>query len=96
MSVISRMDDAFLAQVKEKSAYVFSQLENAPGVQSVTGMGLMIGIKTEKPAKDVVSACMEQGVLVITAKDKVRLLPPLNIPMEDLKQAIAVVKEACK
>ena len=96
LSVINRLDDAFLAQVKAKSAYVFKEMENAPGVEAVTGLGLMIGIKTEKSAKDVVCACMEKGVLVLTAKDKVRLLPPLNIPMEDLEQAVAVIKAACK
>ena len=96
LSVVSRMDDAFLAQVKEKSEYVFKELENAPGVEAVTGLGLMIGIKTVKAAKDVVAECMEKGVLVLTAKDKVRLLPPLNIPMEDLMQAVQVIKQACK
>ena len=96
LSVINRLTDDFLAQVKEKSDYVFGQLQNAPGVEAVTGMGLMIGIKTTKPAKEVVSACMAQGVLALTAKDKVRLLPPLNIPMEDLKQAVEILKEACK
>jgi len=96
LSVINRLDEAFLAQVKAKSEYIFDELKDAPGVEAVTGMGLMIGIKTQKPAKDVVSACMEKGVLVLTAKDKVRLLPPLNIPMEDLKQAVQVVKESCK
>ena len=95
VSVISRMDDAFLAQVQEKSDYVFKTLQNAPGVEAVTGLGLMIGIKTVKSAKDVVAACMEQGVLCLTAKDKVRLLPPLNIPMEQLQQAITIIKAAC-
>ena len=96
VSVISRLDDAFLQQVQEKSAYVFEQLENAPGVEAVTGLGLMIGIKTLKPAKDIVTACMEQGVLCLTAKDKVRLLPALNIPMEQLQKAVEIIKIACK
>ena len=96
VSVISRLDDAFLQQVQEKSAYVFEQLENAPGVEAVTGLGLMIGIKTLKPAKDIVTACMEQGVLCLTAKDKVRLLPALNIPMEQLQKAVEIIKNACK
>ena len=65
-------------------------------MESVSGMGLMIGIKTAKPNKEVVATCMEQGVLVLTAKDKVRLLPALNIPMEQLKQAVEVIKEVCK
>jgi len=96
LTVVSRMDDPFLAQVKAKSDYVFSALTGADGVEAVTGMGLMIGIKTVKPAKDVVAACMEAGVLCLTAKDKVRLLPALNIPMEVLEKAVAVIKAACK
>ena len=95
VSVIQRLDEKFLAEVREKSDYVFSALEGAPGVESVAGMGLMIGIKTVKPARDVVNACIEGGVLCLTAKDKVRLLPALNIPMEDLKKAVAVIKAAC-
>ncbi|MBQ8796583.1 MAG: aspartate aminotransferase family protein [Oscillospiraceae bacterium] len=96
ISVIERLDDKLLSQVKEKGEYIFSQLENAEGVISVSGMGLMIGIKTVKNAKEVVTACMENGVLCLTAKDKVRLLPPLNIPMEQLQQAVQVIKNACK
>ena len=96
LSIINRLDDAFLAEVKAKSDYVFQALEGAEGVESVSGMGLMIGIKTKKPAKEVVLACMEQGVLTLTAKDKVRLLPALNIPMEKLDKAVAVIKDACK
>ena len=95
-SVLTRLDEDFLAQVKAKSNYVFNALQNAEGVEAVTGLGLMIGIKTVKPAKEVVAACMEQGVLCLTAKDKVRLLPALNIPMEQLEQAVAVIKQVCK
>lgn len=96
ISVIERLDDKLLCQVREKGEYIFSQLENAEGVESVSGMGLMIGIKTVKNAKEVVTACMEKGVLCLTAKDKVRLLPPLNIPMEQLQQAVEVIKNACQ
>ena len=96
ISIIERLTDDFLASVKRKSGYVFSALYNAPGVESVAGMGLMIGIKTKAPAADVVRACMEKGVLCLTAKDKVRLLPALNIPMEDLSFAVETIKEAAK
>ena len=58
-------------------------------------MGLMLGIETVKPAKEVVARCMEQGVLVLTAKTKVRLLPALNIPKAELERAISVIKSAC-
>lgn len=96
ISILSRIDDSLLDEVKKKSEYVFSTLSNADGVESVSGMGLMIGIKTKKSAKDVVTECMNNGVLCLTAKDKVRLLPALNIPFEQLKQATEIIKNACK
>ena len=96
LSILSRLDDAFLAEVKAKSVFAFDTLQGAEGVEAVTGMGLMIGVKPVKPAGDVVKVCMEQGVLCLTAKDKVRLLPALNIPMDQLAKALSIVKEACK
>lgn len=96
VSVVQRLTDDFLAGVKERSAYIFSELKDAPGVESVTGLGLMIGVKTTAPAADVVNACMDKGVLCLTAKDKVRLLPALNIPMEDLKYAVDVLKTTAR
>ena len=95
LTVIERLTDEFLSSVRRKSGYIFASLSTAPGVESVTGLGLMIGIKTVKPAKEVVTKCMEKGVLCLTAKDKVRLLPALNIPMDDLCRAIEVLKEVC-
>ena len=93
LTVINRLTDSFLAEVKAKSAYAFSELSGAVGIESVSGMGLMIGIKTVKPAAEIIKAAMEKGVLCLIAKDKVRLLPALNIPFEDLKTAINVIKE---
>ena len=95
LSILKRIDEKLLADVKKKSAMAFEALQGAPGVESVSGMGLMIGIKTVKPASDVVKACMENGVLCLTAKDKVRLLPALNIPEDVLMKAINVIKGAC-
>ena len=94
-SVVARLDDDFLNTVKAKSDFIFAALKDAAGVEGVSGMGLMIGIKTKRPAKDVVADCMEKGVLCLTAKDKVRLLPALNIPDSVLADAIAVIKAAC-
>ena len=96
LSVIQRLDEAFLAEVQAKSDYIFAELKDAPGIKSVTGLGLMIGIETEKNAKDIVMECMDKGVLCLTAKTKVRLLPPLNIPMDALQEAIGIIKDACK
>ena len=96
LSIIRRLTDEFLAQVAEKRAYIEKELSGAQGVEAITGIGLMVGIQTAKPAADVVTACREKGVLCLTAKDKVRLLPPLNISMELLQKAVAVIKDCCK
>ena len=96
LSILSRLDDAFLAGVKEKSKLVFDTLQGKPGIEAVSGMGLMVGIKTVKPAGDVVKACIEKGVLCLTAKDKVRLLPALNIPEDVLKKALDVIVECAQ
>ena len=93
ISILERLDDALLDEVKAKSRIVFDALSDCKGVQSVSGMGLMIGIETEKPAGEVVRRCMEKGVLCLTAKNKVRLLPALNIPTEQLTAAVKIIKE---
>ena len=95
ISVLDRLNDNFLKTVKEKSDYVFSKLTNAKGIESVSGKGLMIGIKTIRPAKEVIAECIDRGVLCLSAKDKVRLLPALNIPFETLKKAIEVILTVC-
>ena len=95
LSVMERIDETLLAEVRKKSEYVFSELTGAKGVKSVSGLGLMIGVECEKDAGEVIAACRERGVLVIKAKHKVRLLPALNIPFEMLKKAIKTIKEEC-
>ena len=95
ISIIDRIDDTLLDEVKEKSRYIFGEFEGADGVESVSGLGLMIGIKTVKSASEVVKTVMENGVLCLTAKDKVRLLPALNIPMNVLEKAVKIIKSAC-
>jgi acetylornithine/N-succinyldiaminopimelate aminotransferase len=95
VNILSRLTPEVLEGVQLRSKMIFEGLTGAKGVRSVTGMGLMVGIETEKPAADVVAACREQGVLVITAKTKVRLLPALNIPLDQLKKAIDVIAAAC-
>lgn len=96
LSVVERLTDKFLADVTRKSKLIRSLLEGAPGIESVTGLGLMLGLKTTKPAAEVLAACRENGVLCLTAKDKVRLLPALNIPDELLIKAAEVIKAACQ
>lgn len=96
LSVLERIDEKLLTEVKYKSQYVFDTLSRCEGVESVSGMGLMIGIKTKKPVSDVIKECMKNGVLCLSAKDKLRLLPALNIDFEMLKKALEVIKSACE
>ena len=95
INVLERLDEAMLQGVQARSAYIKQELTGAKGVIGVSGLGLMLGIQTEKNAADIIAACREKGVLVIKAKDKLRLLPALNIPMGQLAKAIAVIKECC-
>ena len=95
LSVLTRLTAPFLEDVKAKGTLLRRLLENAPGILSVSGLGLMLGLKTEKPAAEVVKSCMENGVLCLTAKDKVRLLPALNIPDKLLERAAEVICAAC-
>jgi len=94
-SILKRIDDDLLQQVQAKSDFLFGAFRGKAGIEDVTGMGLMIGLKTTKPASEVVAACIAQGVLCLTAKDKVRLLPALNIPMETLQRAAKVILSVC-
>lgn len=96
VNVISRLTYGFLEEVNRKSKYIIDELKNADGVKSVTGLGLMLGIETEKDASEVIKICQENGVLPIKAKNKVRLLPPLNITDDELIKAISVIKKAVK
>ena len=95
INVLERLDEAMLQGVQARSAYIRQELAGAKGVIGVSGLGLMLGIQTKKNAADIIAACREKGVLVIKAKDKLRLLPALNIPMDQLAKAVAVIKECC-
>lgn len=95
ISVLNRIDEKLLQEVNQKSDFIINSLKNADGVKSVSGMGLMLGIETEKDAGEVIKYCRDNGVLVIKAKNKVRLLPALNIPNEMLEKAVEVIKKGC-
>ena len=95
LNILSRIDEKLLAEVREKGELVRKLLQDAPGVTGISGMGLMIGISTVAPAADIIAACMERGVLLLAAKDKVRLLPALNIPAELLKKAVGTLLDVC-
>ncbi len=96
INIINRIDDALLADVTRKSQLIRTTLEALDDVEEISGMGLMLGIKTKKSAKDIMNKCLEKGLLVLTAKDKVRLLPPLNITDDELCRGLEILKEAIK
>ena len=96
INVLERIDEALLQEVKEKSKYIFDELSCAEGIKSVSGLGLMIGIETEGDVSVILAKCMEKCILPIKAKNKLRLLPALNIPFELLKKAVDIIKEVAK
>ncbi len=96
VNILNRIDDKLLAEVSEKSQIIKSELSALDEVEEISGMGLMLGIKTTKSAKDVMLYAMSKGLLVLTAKDKVRLLPPLNITKEELSEGLEILKDAIK
>ena len=93
ISILERLDERLMQNVRERSAQIFDALNGIKGLKSISGMGLMLGLETERPAIDIVNACLQRGVLVLTAKTRVRLLPPLTITKEELAQALSVLKE---
>ena len=84
----------FLQSVAEKGAYFREKLEAMPQVEYVRGRGLMLGVKLkEKDAHDVLVQCAKAGLLILTAKELVRFLPPLTITQEDIDQGLAIFQQ---
>ena len=92
LNILGRIDDELLAGVKERSEYTVRELTGAEGIRNVSGMGLMLGFEPNGPAREFAEKLLANGVLVTTAKQKIRLLPALNIPMEQLKSAVQIIK----
>ena len=93
VEILNRMDDAFLADVAKKGEYIKNALLNMNHVTDVAGMGMMLGIELDTDVKPIVNTLMENGLLVLTAKHKMRLLPPLNITYEELDKGLDILKE---
>lgn len=91
VSVIKRIDDKLMESVRENSKYIIERLKNIKGVKSVSGLGYMLGIEIDGDAKAVVNKCIENGLLVLTAKTKIRLLPALNIKREEIDEALEIL-----
>lgn len=87
-------DERFLAEVREKGDYLRAKLLEIPEVEGVDGLGMMIGIRLKtKNAADVCKAAVDNGLLLLTAKTKLRLLPPLNITKEEIDKGIEILKK---
>jgi len=94
LHVLERLDEGLLAEVRAKHDHICASLKGAAGIKGVTGLGLMLGISTARPAKEIAGECLARGAALLTAKEKVRLLPALNIPMDLLEKGLKVLKEA--
>ena len=95
LEVLSRVTTKeFLKEVSEKGAYIKEKLSSMPNVKEVRGLGMMIGIVLEKgEAKVLANRCVEKGLLILTAKTLLRLLPPLNISYEEIDKGLAILNE---
>ncbi len=94
VEVLSRIDDAFLEEVAARGEYIRTKLADVSQIEEITGKGLMIGLKLkDKKASDVVSQAMNEGLLLLTAKDRVRLLPPLTITYDEIDRGLEILKK---
>lgn len=93
ITIMDRLTDELLASVVAKGNYIKKELDGAPGVKSLSGFGLMLGIETNANPRSIIDACLQEGLVVLSAKSKIRLLPALNIPKEDLEKGIAILKK---
>lgn len=90
--ILKTIDDAFLAEVQKKGAYLRGRIEAMPHVQSVAGLGMMLGIQLDVDAKPVIHTLLEAGLLVLSAKTKIRLLPPLTISQDELDKGLSILE----
>lgn len=93
LSILSRIDRELLLEVQGKSAYLFTHLGRIRNVVNVTGLGLMIGLEIAKNAREVAEKCLERGLIVLTAKDRIRLLPPLTIKKDEMDFGLKILNE---
>ena len=93
VSIVSRLTEDFLLEVQGKSEYLRAKLKGFDGVKRVSGLGLMIGLNVEKPAKEIAQNCLKRGLLVLTAHEKVRIVPPLNITKTEMDEGLTILRE---
>ncbi len=97
-SVLTRIDDKLLNHIKELRKFLENKLENKEGILSISGKGLMVGIELDPKLKavEVAKKCMENGLIPLTAKSKIRLLPPLNIDIKTFDKGLDILCESIK
>ena len=93
VNVISRLTKEFLLEVQGKAAYLRAKLKNIEGVKAVTGLGMMIGLEIGTDSKQAAAACLEKGLLVLTAHKRLRLVPPLTITKTEMDEGLSILKE---
>ena len=93
VSIVSRLTEDFLLEVQGKAEYLRAKLKGFDGVKRVTGLGLMIGLEVEKPAKEIAQNCLKRGLLVLTAHERVRIVPPLNITKTEMDEGLTILRE---
>jgi acetylornithine/N-succinyldiaminopimelate aminotransferase len=93
LAVQKQLTDDLLAEVKRKGKYIAAELSELDNVKSVSGRGLMLGVESDKDPKTLVKTLLARGVVCLTAKNKLRLLPPLTIPWDALEEAVEIIKE---
>ena len=94
-TIISRLDDAYLSDIKARAKYLWDKLSTLDNVKSISGLGFMIGLEVDDNKK-FIADCEAAGLLVLSAKSKVRLLPPLNVSYETIDKAISILATAGK
>ena len=91
INIVSRLTDDFLSEVSKKGQYIKDKLSSLEKVKEVSGKGLMLGFLSEKESGEIIKEAREKGLIIIKAKNKVRLLPPLNITYEQIDKAIEII-----
>ena len=93
VNVISRIDSALMAHITEKSKYLVSELKSIKGITGVSGMGYMLGASVTGDAHEIAAKCLENGLLILTAKDRLRLLPALSISDAEIDAGLEILKK---
>ncbi len=96
VSILSRLTEDFLLEVQGKSEYMRAKLKGFDGVKRVSGLGLMIGLEVDGSSKEIAKKCLEKGLLVLTAHEKVRIVPPLNITKTEMDEGLTILREVLR